>query len=377
MSSTAVNRVPLRQPDRFFIGGRWLPPSTEIKIDVVDPATEGIYFQVPEAKEADMDRAVTAARRAFDEGPWPCLGHRERAKYLRAIGTALQDRLGDAAQIWHRESGVAYSAAQSDLAAVPKAYLFYAGLAETLLSQQPLQRGDEMGSGLLIRKPVGVVGAIISPNRPMLLIPYKIAPALLAGCTLVLRASPEAPGAAYLIAEIAESVNLPPGVLNVVAADREVSESMVRDLRVDKILFTSFSIPSVFTQDVDHTGDVEGQLRSGAARKKRLMPPVVSRDEVADPLWGTYMPSVEPQEMSAPPHHEPAGTAAGNPVLRSITAPEHRAAGALVLFQRPVPAGGRQHGAHPDQRGLPGLSSPPPPRRPDDYEAECRRATLP
>jgi aldehyde dehydrogenase (NAD+) len=89
-----------------------------------------------------------------------------------------------------------------------------------------------------VREPVGVVGAIIPWNAPLSLITYKIAPALIAGCTVILKASPEAPGEAYVMAEIAEAVGLPPGVLNVVTADREVSELLVRDPRVDKITFT-------------------------------------------------------------------------------------------------------------------------------------------
>jgi aldehyde dehydrogenase (NAD+) len=92
--------------------------------------------------------------------------------------------------------------------------------------------------GLLVREPVGVVGAIIPWNAPIGLITYKLAPALLAGCTVVLKCSPEAPGEAYVVAEIAEAIGLPAGVLNVVTADREVSELLVRDPRVDKITFT-------------------------------------------------------------------------------------------------------------------------------------------
>jgi acyl-CoA reductase-like NAD-dependent aldehyde dehydrogenase len=98
---------------------------------------------------------------------------------------------------------------------------------------------DRRGAfGLIVREPVGVVGAIIPWNAPMGLISNKIAPALLAGCTVVLKSSPEAPGEGYVIAELAEAVGLPPGVLNVVTADREVSELLVRDPRVDKITFT-------------------------------------------------------------------------------------------------------------------------------------------
>ena len=94
------------------------------------------------------------------------------------------------------------------------------------------------GFGLLVREPVGVVGAIIPWNAPLPLILIKVAPALLAGCTVIVKVSPEAPGAGYLMAEIAEEVGLPGGVLNVITAEREVSELMVRDHRVDKIAFT-------------------------------------------------------------------------------------------------------------------------------------------
>ncbi len=94
------------------------------------------------------------------------------------------------------------------------------------------------GFGLLVREPVGVVGAIIPWNAPMPQIGMKLAPALIAGCTVILKTSPEAPGEGYLFAEAAEAAGLPPGVINVVTADREVSELLVRDPRVDKITFT-------------------------------------------------------------------------------------------------------------------------------------------
>ena len=126
-------------------------------------------------------------------------------------------------------------AASADEAAA--AFEFYAGLADTFPFEE--RRHPTIGNfGLLVREPVGVVGAIIPWNGPLQLISYKIAPALLAGCTVVLKSSPEAPAEGLIISEIAESIGLPPGVLNVVTADREVSELLVRDPRVDKITFT-------------------------------------------------------------------------------------------------------------------------------------------
>ncbi len=237
MTVTSGTEAPLRHADRFFIDGQWVAPSTDATFDVIDSGTEQVYFQVPEAQEADMDRAVTAARRAFDEGPWPRMTHADRAEFLRGIATGLRDRAEDIGQIWPRESGALYLIARHGAAGIASAFDFYADLAQTFPFEEKVQ--PSMGEfGLLVREPVGVVGAIIPWNAPIGLITYKIAPALLAGCTVVLKCSPEAPGDAYVVAEIAEAIGLPAGVLNVVTADREVSELLVRDARVDKITFT-------------------------------------------------------------------------------------------------------------------------------------------
>ncbi len=118
---------------------------------------------------------------------------------------------------------------------------YYAGLADTFEWEREAQPSSS-GFGLLVREPVGVVGAIIPWNGPLSLISYKIAPALIAGCTVILKSSPEAPGEGYLVAEVAEEIGMPPGVLNVLTADRAVSELLVRDPRVDKITFTGSTL---------------------------------------------------------------------------------------------------------------------------------------
>ena len=230
--------APLRHADRFFIGGEWVKPSSDAVIDVIDSANEELFFSVAEAQEADMARAVGAARQAFDEGSWPRLRHTERAEYLRAIATELEKRTEDIGQIWPRESGVLHFIAKASVAGAARTYEYYAGLADTFPFEEEALPSMGGKFGLIVREPVGVVGAIIPWNAPLSLITYKIAPALIAGCTVILKASPEAPGEAYVMAEIAEAVGLPPGVLNVVTADREVSELLVRDPRVDKITFT-------------------------------------------------------------------------------------------------------------------------------------------
>ena len=204
--------APLRHADRFFIGGKWVKPSSDAVIDVIDSTSEQLFFSVAEAREPDMARAVAAARQAFDQGPWPRLSHEQRAEYLRAIATEL----GEAGpRTWVR-SGPASPASSTPSRRAPSparsgTFNYYAGLAETFPFEEEAQPSMGGKFGLLVREPVGVVGAIIPWNAPLGLITYKIAPALLAGCTVILKASPEAPGEAYVMAEIAEAVGLPAG----------------------------------------------------------------------------------------------------------------------------------------------------------------------
>ncbi|WP_343046902.1 aldehyde dehydrogenase [Sphingomonas chungangi] len=231
----------LKHPNRLFIAGQWCSPVSDSRIRVVAPATEEVTMEVAEAVEADVDRAVEAARRAFDEGPWPSLSPLRRAEYLRAIGQAIRERADEIAQIWPNEMGILAPLARSSALTAAEAFEDYAALGNSFSFEErhrPRRGGAE---GLLVREPVGVVGAIIPWNAPLTLLTHKVAPALLAGCTVVLKASPEAPGIPYLIAEIVEAVGLPPGVVNMLTADRGASEHLVRHPGVDKISFTGSS----------------------------------------------------------------------------------------------------------------------------------------
>ncbi len=237
MTAPSQTITAIRHPDRFFIGGEWVAPSSSDQIRVIDSATEEEFLTVAEAREEDVARAAGAARLAFDEGPWPMLSHAERAEYLRALAAGLRERADDIGQIWPRESGVLHAMAAHAAAGSARTFEYYAGLADTFPFEEPATPQGS-GFGLIVREPVGVVGAIIPWNGPIGLITAKVAPALLAGCTVVLKCSPEAPAEGYIVSEIAESIGLPPGVFNMVTADRQASESLVRDPRVDKITFT-------------------------------------------------------------------------------------------------------------------------------------------
>src|ERR1700761_7545806 len=231
----------LRHADRFFIGGEWVQPSSDSTINVIDSTNEEVFLTVAEAQADDISRAARPARDAFDNSPWAALSHQERAGYLRAMAAGLRERAADLAQVWPREAGALFSIATGAAEGAAHTFEYYAGLADTYAWEE--RATPTMGNfGLLVREPVGVVGAIIPWNGPLGLISHKIAPALLAGCTVVLKSSPEAPAEGYVISEIAESIGLPPGVLNVLTADREVSELLVRDPRVDKITFTGSTL---------------------------------------------------------------------------------------------------------------------------------------
>jgi acyl-CoA reductase-like NAD-dependent aldehyde dehydrogenase len=237
MTMGKEKEAPLSYPDRFYIGGEWATPSSGDLIDVVQPATEQVWVRVAEARKADVHRAVAAARDAFDNGPWSRMSHQERAGYLRAIADGLRERAADLSYIWASEMGILHVDAVARGARIPGIYDFYAGLADTF---EFVERHEPAGGGYgwLVREPVGVVGAIIPWNAAIVAMSWKIAPALLAGCTVVLKSAPEAPVAAYLLAEVAEKAGLPAGVLNVITAERDVSEELVRHPGIDKISFT-------------------------------------------------------------------------------------------------------------------------------------------
>ncbi|HSV83080.1 MAG TPA: aldehyde dehydrogenase [Ramlibacter sp.] len=228
----------VRHPDKFFIGGKWTAPSSDARITVTNSATEELFLSVAEAKESDVNRAVAAAREAFDKGPWPRMSHDERAKYMRAMAAEL-DKLADPhARIWTTEAGALHSFTKARCAGISNDYLSYAAMAETFPFQErhkPKSGGDV---ALLVREPVGVVAAIVPWNAAPGAISSKVGPALIAGCTVVVKVSPEAPGAAYILAEACEAAGFPAGVINILTAEREVSELLVRHPCVDKVAFT-------------------------------------------------------------------------------------------------------------------------------------------
>ena len=237
MTVTALRTHHIRHPEAFFIGGAWVAPSTTDTFDVIDSGTEEVFVTVAEAQAVDIERAVHAARDAFDRGPWPRLSPAERAVYLNRIADLWPRRAEALADSWAVESGVLRSISSHSAGGVAAVFRDYAGLADSFAWTE--KHTSSTGKpALLVREPVGVVAAIIPWNAAHSLMAYKAAAALIAGCTVIIKASPEAPVAPYFFAEICEEAGLPAGVVNVVTADRGVSELLVRNPGVDKVSFT-------------------------------------------------------------------------------------------------------------------------------------------
>lgn len=231
-------KLQIENINKFFIDGKWVAPSGSDHFVVLDSHTEEVFASVAEAREDDIQRAVMSARRAFDHGPWPRMTHAERAAYLNELAVEIDKRRDELAHMWTIEAGITFRLAVKSLENLGGVFRYYASLAETFSFVETRTPSSDGGAGLLVREPVGVVAAIIPWNGPALSAVYKCAAAMIAGCTVILKMSPEAPTAGYVLAEVCERVGLPAGVINILTADRAVSELLVRHPEVDKVTFT-------------------------------------------------------------------------------------------------------------------------------------------
>lgn len=225
------------QLDHLFIGGDWVPSTAEERIDVVSATTENVIATVATASQADIDRAVSAAREAFDRGPWPRMPLDERISVLTTLSEALRENNDAIADLITEEMGCPIT--QSRAIQVTAAQGILANALE-VAARYPFESLRQTGSAtaLVVREPVGVVAAVVPWNMPLATTMQKLAPALLAGCTLILKPAPETPLDAYMLAELLQRLGLPDGVLNVVPAGREVSEYLISHPQVDKVAFT-------------------------------------------------------------------------------------------------------------------------------------------
>ena len=226
----------LAHPDKLFIGGEWAAPATAARIDIISPSTEEIAGSVAEASQADVDRAVAAARHAFDHGPWPRMSGPERAAKLREIADRLAARASDFARVWSLQVGIPFAQIEPISVYFRGYFDYFAGLADQGIEE--IRTPAQGGSCVVVREPVGVTAAILPWNAPLATMLLKVAPALAAGCTVIAKPSPETPLEALLLAECIAEAGLPEGVFSVLAAHREVSDHLIRHKDVDKVSFT-------------------------------------------------------------------------------------------------------------------------------------------
>ncbi len=223
--------------DKLFIGGLWLEPAGEERITIISPSTEKVIGSAPSASIEDMDRAVQAARRCFDETDWPQLSFEERAKWLYRAADVFDANKERVARVTASETGLPY---HSDAMAHAEliGHLFRSTAEIGLALGQEEKRTGYVTDVTVRREPVGVVAAITPWNGPAVMAHFTIPMAILAGCAVILKTAPETPLHGQVLASIYEEIGLPPGVISIVTAGREASESLVRHPGVDKVAFT-------------------------------------------------------------------------------------------------------------------------------------------
>lgn len=230
----------LADHDVIFVEGRWLPAATRDRIDVVSPLSEQVIASVPSGSPEDIDRAVASAGRAFRSGPWPTMSLDQRIAIVTRLRDLIVEHADDFATLITQQMGCPISQSQTIQVPNPVRILeAYVEVARTYPFR--VVRRSAVGQALVSRRPVGVVAGVVPWNVPLSLTVQKIVPALLTGCTIVIKPAPETPLDAYLVAGLASEAGLPPGVLNVVPADREASEYLVSHPDVAKVTFTGSS----------------------------------------------------------------------------------------------------------------------------------------
>jgi len=267
---------------QLYINGEFVAPQSSATIDVMDPATSEVIARVPDANAGDVDRAVRAARAAFDEGPWKDATAQDRGRVLFKLAEIVRARADELAEIETRNSGKPIVEAEFDIADVATCFEYYGGLA-TKIHGDVIPVPDNAMS-LALREPVGVAAQIIPWNYPLLMAAWKLAPALCAGCTTVLKPAEQTPLTALELASSFGDAGLPPGVINIVTGAADTGRAMVAHPDVDAIAFTGSAevgkaimrgaadtlkkislelggkSPNIFFADADFEPAVEGAL---------------------------------------------------------------------------------------------------------------------
>lgn len=304
----------MKQYDKLFIGTRWVDPSTDATLDVRSPSTDDIVGRVPVTTIADVDSAVDAARRASGDGAWSALSYGERAAFIAKLNDELRVRAAELDHLVATESGIPLMFGSGASACSLLEYL--AELGRGYDGEE--RRTGYMANGIVRRIPVGVVAGITPWNGPVMQVLMKIAPSLLAGNTVVVKAAEETPLSSLAVAEACATAGLPEGVVSVLSGGREVGERLVTHPDVDHVSFTGstavgrriaelcgrqlkrFNLelggksPGIFLPDADLDATVPTAVQFGlffngeaCAALTRLLVPRERHDEIVDRVVAT------------------------------------------------------------------------------------------
>ncbi len=296
---------------QLYVNGEFVAPSSPASLDVIDPSTCEVIARVPDAGRADVDRAVAAARAAFDNGPWKNVTAQDRGRILFKLAEIVRDRAAELAEIETRNSGKPIVESEYDIADVATCFEYYGGLATKI-------RGDVLSvpdnaMSLALREPIGVAGQIIPWNYPLTMAAWKLAPAICAGCTTVLKPAEQTPLTILELASSFSDAGLPPGVVNIVTGAGDTSgAAIVEHAGVDKIAFTGSvevgktimraaagtlkkislelggKSPNIFFADADFEAAIDGAL-FGVFLNQGEMCSAGSRILVERPLYRTFI----------------------------------------------------------------------------------------
>jgi betaine-aldehyde dehydrogenase len=267
----------------LYINGEFVQPEASATLDVIDPSTADVIARVPDAGAADVARAVRTARAAFDTGPWKDTTAQDRGRVLFKLADIVRRRAGELAELETRNTGKPIVEAEFDILDVATCFEYYGGLA-TKIHGDVIPIPDNAMS-LALREPIGVAGQIIPWNYPLLMASWKLAPAICAGCTTVLKPAEQTPLTVLELASSFADAGLPPGVVNIVTGAGETAgAAIVEHPDVDKIAFTGSAevgktimraaagtlkkislelggkSPNIFFADADFEAAVEGAL---------------------------------------------------------------------------------------------------------------------
>lgn len=243
--------------DSFFIDGAWRAAKSDRTFDVISPRSEELIGRVPAASREDIDDAVAAARRAFDEGPWPRMSPAERAEVLSRIATGIEKRQQELAPLISEELGCSMMLSQYYMTVAPvMSFNYFAEVGRTLELEEvrisdltPFTGGSAggptvpmAGNSVVIREPVGVVASFPAYNFAFPAVGQKLGPALIAGCTVVVKVTEPNPLATFVYGDIFDEAGLPPGVVNIIAAGPAESAYLVEHPGVDMVSFTGSDV---------------------------------------------------------------------------------------------------------------------------------------